>query len=157
MQRGFRRAGSAGLYSSGTKQISRPDFEELVTHAVRFIAPAQLGELTYGIPAAWAVDPISTIVHQNAHEPPPVWPTALGTMRGQALEPLHPAAIEASQANPILERLLSIIDSLRAGDVRVRQVAAGLLHGVIADGAPSLAVRGGIYNSSSAAFSSSTD
>ncbi|HEX3392158.1 MAG TPA: hypothetical protein VHS55_06320 [Solirubrobacteraceae bacterium] len=157
VHRALRRAGAAGLYMSSTRRVNRPNFEELVTHAVRFIAPVQLGELTRGVPAAWSVDPISTIIHQQAHEHPPVWPHALGAMRGQTLEPLHPAAIEVSRANPVLGVLLSIIDSLRAGDMRVRQVAANLLHVVLAEGASPQAALSRTYNSSSAAFSSSTD
>ncbi len=75
-----------------------------------------------------ASEPISTIIRQPTQEPLPVWPDALGAVRGQALEPLHPAAVKASQETPTLASLLSIIDSLRAGDVRVRKVAATALH-----------------------------
>jgi len=57
-----------------------------------------------------------------------VWPDARGTVRGQALEPLHPAAVKASRDAPDLARLLAIVDSLRAGDVRVRKVASSALH-----------------------------
>jgi hypothetical protein len=99
----------------------------MTIHAVRFIAPAQLGELTRGVPAAWAAKPISTIIHQPKSELPPVWPDPLGAVRGQALQPLHPAAVQAGQDAPELAGLLSIIDSLRAGDIRVREVAATAL------------------------------
>jgi hypothetical protein len=128
VHRALKRAEVAGLYRGGSKQVNRANFEELVTHAGRFIAPARLGELTRGVPAAWAAEPISTIIRQSEQEPPPVWPEALGAVRGQALEPLHPAAVKASQETPALASLLSIIDSLRAGDVRVRKVAATALH-----------------------------
>jgi DNA-binding MarR family transcriptional regulator len=128
VHRALKRAEAAGLYASSSKQVNRANFEELMTHAGRFIAPARLGELTRGMPAAWAAEPISTIIHQATGEPPPVWPDALGAVRGQALAPLHPAAVQASQDSPALASLLSIIDSLRAGDVRVRKVAANSLH-----------------------------
>jgi hypothetical protein len=127
VHRALKRAGAAGLYAASSKQVNRANFEELMTHAVRFIAPARLGELTRGVPAAWAAEPISRIIHQPRQEPPPVWPDARGAVRGQALEPLHPAAVQASQEEPALAGLLSIIDSLRAGDVRVRTVAAQAL------------------------------
>jgi hypothetical protein len=127
VHRALKRAENAGLYRASVKVINRANFEELTIHAVRFIAPARLGELTRGVPAAWAAEPISAIIHQRESEPPPVWPSALGAVRGQALQPLHPAAVLASQETPALARLLSIIDSLRAGDVRVRGVAATAL------------------------------
>jgi DNA-binding transcriptional MocR family regulator len=128
VHRALKRAEVAGLYASATKTVNRASFEELMTHAARFIAPARLGQLTRGVPAAWAAEPISAIIRQPKGEPPPVWPDARGSVRGQTLEPLHPAAARASRESPELARLLTIIDSLRAGDVRVRTVAADSLH-----------------------------
>jgi hypothetical protein len=101
-------------------------FEELAIHAARFVARAPLGAMTRGFRAAWAVASISKLIRESSSEPPPVWPSALGVARGQALEPLHPSAIEAS-ADPAISGLLSIVDSLRAGDLRVREVAATAL------------------------------
>lgn len=128
VHRVLRRAEAANLYRASSKQVNRANFEELVSHAARFIAPVQLAGLTRGVPAAWAAKPISTRVRQTNKEPPPVWPDASGSVRGQALEPLHGAAIKASQDAPALASLLSIIDSLRAGDVRVRAVASEELY-----------------------------
>jgi hypothetical protein len=48
-------------------------------------------------------------------------------VRGQAIEPLHPAAPEAVAAWPELGEILALLDSLRAGDARVRRVAEDLL------------------------------
>jgi hypothetical protein len=123
VHRALKRAENADLYRERSRQVHSANFEELVIHAARFIAPARLGELTRGLPAAWAAEPISQLIHQASSEPPPVWPSALGAVRGQALEPLHPAAVQASDDAP-LGGLLAIVDSLRAGDVRVRKIAA---------------------------------
>jgi hypothetical protein len=136
VHRALKRAENAGLYRASTKQVNLASFEELTIHAARFIAPARLGELTRGVPAAWAAQPVSAAIHQADSEPPPVWPDALGTVRGQALEPLHPAAIQASQDVPELARLMSIIDSLRAGDARVREVAATILRDTLRQAEP---------------------
>lgn len=124
VHRALKRAENANLYRAATKQVNLANFEELTIHAARFIAPAALGELTRGVPAAWAAEPIARTIRQPKSEPPPVWPDPLGTVRGQALQPLHPAAVQASQNTPRLASLLSIVDSLRAGDTRVRKVAA---------------------------------
>jgi DNA-binding MarR family transcriptional regulator len=131
VHRALKRAESAGLYRASTRQVNLANFEELTVHAARFIAPARLGELTRGVPAAWAAEPISAAIHQAESEPPPVWPSALGTVRGQALEPLHPAAVQASQNTPTLAELLAIVDSLRTGDLRVREVAGSALHNTL--------------------------
>jgi hypothetical protein len=131
VHRALKRSENAGLYRTSTKQVNLANFEELTIHAARFIAPAPLGELTRGVPAAWAAQPIARTIRQPKSEPPPVWPDPLGSVRGQALQPLHPAAAKASRDTPQLASLLSIIDSLRAGDTRVRQVAAAALRDML--------------------------
>jgi hypothetical protein len=126
VHRALKRAENAGLYRESSRQVNLANFEELAIHAARFIAPAPLGALTRGLPAAWAAEPISRLIRQAPSEPPPVWPSARGAVRGQALAPLHPAAVQASHDAPLVG-LLAIIDSLRAGDVRVRKIAAAAL------------------------------
>lgn len=128
VHRALRRAEQAGLYDSVEKRVNEPNFEELVAHSARYIAPVRLGALTPGVPAAWASAPISKKIGQAGSEPPPVWPDASSKTRGQTLKPLHPSAPAASRENPKLAELLAIIDSVRAGDVRVRSVATDELH-----------------------------
>jgi hypothetical protein len=48
-------------------------------------------------------------------------------VRGQALDPLHPAAVDAAPERPELSELLCLLDAIRAGDVRIRCVATDLL------------------------------
>lgn len=80
-----------------------------------------------GVPAAWAAEPVATEIRSSLDEPPPVWPHASGKVRGQAIEPLHPAAAEAVGGWSALGEILAILDSLRVGDVRIRQVSGRLL------------------------------
>lgn len=63
------------------------------------------------------------LIRSSSDEPPPVWPYAQGEVRGQAIEPLHRAAPEATAAWSELGEILALLDSLRAGDGRVRSVA----------------------------------
>lgn len=126
VQRALGRAEVAGLYEGGLRRVQRPNLEEFLVHAVRFVAPVRLGELVAGVPAAWAAEPVKRRIRESG-ELPPVWPAAGGSVRGQAFAPLHPAAVEASAASPALGELLAVVDCLRGGDVRVRSVAAGLL------------------------------
>lgn len=127
VQRALGRAQAADLYLPERREIHRPHFEEFTVHALRFVAPLQLGAVVSGVPAAWAADPMAKRIRSSGGDPPPVWPHALGRVRGQALEPLHPGAPDAVENWPELGEVLAILDSLRAGDVRVRAVAAGLL------------------------------
>lgn len=122
----MKRAAEAGLVTDGGRRVHRPNFEELLLHGLRFIAPAKLGPLVTGVPAAWAAPPMNSRIRETG-APPPVWPFAAGTVRGQELPPLHRAAARAVSSWLALGELLAIVDSLRAGDVRVRSVAAELL------------------------------
>jgi hypothetical protein len=127
VQRACSRAGDAGLYSAEMRAVHRPHLEEFAVHALRFVAPASLGGLSPGIPAAWAAEPMVAVIHSSGEEPPPVWASARGEVRGQALEPLHPAAVEAVEGWPELREILALLDSLRFGDPRLRKVAEDLL------------------------------
>jgi hypothetical protein len=126
VQRALARADEAGLYSPGRRAVHLPHFEEFAVHAIRFVAPAHLGALLPGVPAAWAAAPMVELIRSSSDEPPPVWPYAQGDVRGQAIEPLHRAAPEAVAGWPELGETLSLLDSLRAGDGRVRKVAGEL-------------------------------
>lgn len=127
VQRALSRAQDADLYSGERREVHVPHFEEFAIHALRFVAPAQLGALVPGVPAAWVAEPMASAIHSSGDEPPPVWPYARGRVRGQAIEPLHPAAPEAVEGWPELGEILALLDSLRAGDPRVRRVAEDLL------------------------------
>ncbi len=127
VQRALSRAQAADLYSAKRRNVHLPHFEEFAIHALRFVAPAQLGALVPGVPAAWAAEPLASVIRPSGEEPPPVWPYARARLRGQAIEPLHAAAPEAVEDWPQLGEILAILDSLRAGDPRVRKVAEDLL------------------------------
>jgi hypothetical protein len=52
-----------------------------------------------------------------------VWPDAEGDVRGVTLEPLHKTAPKAARKDPVLHELLALIDALRDGRARERQLA----------------------------------
>jgi len=133
VQRALARARDADLYSPERREVHVPHFEEFALHALRFVGPARLGALVPGVPAAWAAGPMVGAIHSSGEEPPPVWPYAGGRVRGQAIEPLHPAAPEAVDGWPELGEILALLDSLRAGDSRVRRVAEDLLMSLLGE------------------------
>lgn len=127
VQRALSRAQAAGLYSVERREVHPPHWEEFALHALRFVAPGQLGALVPGVPAAWAAEPMASVIRSAGEDPPPVWPYARGRVRGQAIDPLHPAAPEAVGGWRELGEILALLDSLRVGDPRVRKVAGDLL------------------------------
>lgn len=52
-----------------------------------------------------------------------VWPSKLDDQMGVGIEPLVPAAPDIVHRDPPLYRMLAIVDALRVGDAREREVA----------------------------------
>ncbi len=53
-----------------------------------------------------------------------VWPSPTGTVRGYAVEPLHPSLPALAAGDPELHALFALIDIVRVGAARERKVAA---------------------------------
>lgn len=96
--------------------------EELLIHGVKYAFPVQRGETTRGMPTAYAALPLRGQIADNG-DLPPVWPDSDGEVRGTTLEPLHKAAPRAARKDPALYELLALIDAVRDGRVRERQLA----------------------------------
>ena len=96
--------------------------EEFLIHGVKYAFPAQRGEVTRGIPTAYAGPPLDEHIAPGA-DLPPVWPDPAGKVRGTSLDPLHKMIPAAIRKDPALYELLSLIDALRDGRVRERQIA----------------------------------
>ncbi|MFN7989083.1 MAG: hypothetical protein U0529_16540 [Thermoanaerobaculia bacterium] len=123
-----KRAVAAGLLTgSGLDSPPNADgLREFVIHGVKYAFPARPGEMTRGMPTAHAASPLRALLVQ-ADEPPPVWPHPEGSVRGQRLDPLFPSVPGAASKDPALYELLALLDALRAGRARERQLAARIL------------------------------
>ena len=78
--------------------------------------------LIRGMPTAHAVKPlVSHFISSN--EPPPVWPDSEGEVRGESFSPLYKSAPYASKNDPELYQLLALVDAIRGGRIREREIA----------------------------------
>jgi hypothetical protein len=96
--------------------------EEFLIHGLKYAFPAKRGGVTRGFPTSYAAEPLVRHIDQG-DELPPVWPSAEGTTKGVALEPLYPTVPEAAKRDPQLYELLALVDALRDGRVRERKIA----------------------------------
>lgn len=118
-----RRAVTARLIEQNEQlQPYRPHVKEFLVHGVKYCFPAEAGQLTRGIPTAYAAPPLNSIV-MEAGDPSPVWPYAKGQVRGIALLPLHHAVPQAALKDPKLYEMLALLDSIRTGRAREREYA----------------------------------
>jgi hypothetical protein len=96
--------------------------EEFLVHGAKYAFPARRGETTRGMPTAHAAPPLNQYITEDA-DPPPVWPSAEGQVRGSTFEPLHKTAPEAAAKDATLYELLALVDAIRDGRARERQAA----------------------------------
>lgn len=122
---GVRRAVAARLMSDATTASGRPIYpalREFLIHGVRYAYPPERGELTRGMPTGYAAPPLNKVIVQP-NEPPPVWPYAEGTVRGYSFAPLFLTVPMAAQRDPKLYELLALVDAMRDGRARERNLA----------------------------------
>ena len=119
-----KRAVKAGLANQGESQI-KPNIsrlEEFLVHGIQYVFVPDRGELTRGMPTAFAAKPLlGKIVMPD--EPAPVWPDPEGPERGQAFSPLYKSVPKAAQKDAILYEYLVIVDAIRGGRARERELA----------------------------------
>lgn len=117
------RAKRARLIDSSKKKIVWPSLLEFILHGLKYVYPAEPGALCRGVPTAHSAPPLSgEIVSEDNDQY--VWPSGDGMVRGQAIEPLYESVPWAVSKDPELHQLLALVDALRVGRARERQIAA---------------------------------
>jgi hypothetical protein len=134
VQRGLKRLWRAGLFDPRRRMVNISQAEEFVIHGLRYVFPGILGGESRGVPTAWAAQPLADLIADGPDELPPVWPNPRGAVRGLALEPVHASVVKAADRDPTLGEQLALVDALRIGDARIRELAADQLRGRL--GAP---------------------
>lgn len=102
--------------------------EECLISGVKYFFPGQLGAYTRGIATSYAA-PLFEKHILLGNDPIPVWPYGEGEQRGLALAPLYrsvPRSI-ALYRDQLFYELLVLIDAIRSGRARERNIAIKLL------------------------------
>lgn len=110
----------AGLIDATRKKVNRLAFNEFVLHGLSYVFPQQPGPLVRGVLTAHSAEPLSKIINSNEKY---VWPYAKGLERGQSIQPLFNTVVEASLKDHELYELLTLVDALRVGKVREKELA----------------------------------
>lgn len=96
--------------------------EEFLIHGVKYAFPATRGGMTRGMPTSYAAEPLCRLIKAGS-EPVPVWADPQGTTRGIALAPLYKTVPEAAKLDSLLYERLALIDAIRDGRERERNLA----------------------------------
>jgi hypothetical protein len=122
-----RRAQACRLLNPGASlQASKSALREFLSHGIQYVFPPVIGSLTRGMPTAHSSEVLSKHFSGEV-ELPVVWPHFEGGTRGLAYYPLYPSVPDACQKDPRLYAVLSLVDALRGGQARDREIAVGLL------------------------------
>jgi hypothetical protein len=118
------RARGARLFSRSEPggEPNRAALEEFLIHGLKYAFPPQRGELTRGVPTGYAAEPLKSQISANG-DPPPVWPYPEGKTRGYSFAPLYKSVPKAALRDAYLYEVLALVDAIRDGRARERQIA----------------------------------
>lgn len=103
-------------------QLNRAGLLEFLLHGLRYVFPAEIGSPTRGVPTSYAAQPLKKAIVDSG-DLPPVWPYPEGKVRGYSLKPLHKNVPQAALEDSRLYELLALVDALRNGRAREREIA----------------------------------
>lgn len=110
----------SGLISSDKKRVMYSSLLDFLEYGLKYVYPQQPGALVRGVPTAWSAPPLSDEIMSDNQV---VWPHSAGTVRGQAIEPLHASIPLIYQHDLKFYELLALTDALRIGRARERNIA----------------------------------
>jgi hypothetical protein len=123
----LKRAKESDLYFPESRQVWARGLMEFLHHGVRYAFPAKLGSRVRGIPTSHAASPLKERLLSGADDIY-VWPSAEGEAEGLMVTPLHKGVPKAVASDSTLHKLLSLVDALRVGRARERELAVEELH-----------------------------
>ena len=118
----------AGLIDTKRKKVMRLALYEFIAYGIRYVFPEQPGAMVRGIPTSHSALPLKN--HFSDVEVY-VWPSANGKVRGQAITPLYPSALFAAEKDEKLYELLALVDAMRVGRAREKELAVKALEKVL--------------------------
>lgn len=121
----------ARLLDNSGKKVKRLSFIEFLLYGLPYVFPQQPGAILRGFATSHSAPPLNKIIQSNENY---VWPSGKGNIRGQSIIPLYPTVPEAIQKDGKLYELLALIDALRVGKAREKELAILELKKRIVDG-----------------------
>jgi hypothetical protein len=121
-----KRAVKSGLVDEASRTARRSALSEFLVHGLRYMIPPLWTGSTRGIPTSYAAAPLSSSI-SGGSELPPIWPHPNGETRGQGLAPIYTSVPEAALGNATVYELLALVDAIRSGRARERELAVRLL------------------------------
>ncbi len=116
----------ARLYNDHERRVIVSAMEEFLIHGVKYAFPGEMGSRERGIPTSHSAPVFLGAIIQS-DEDMYVWPHAKGKMKGLVIKPLSDGAASAALKDRQLYDMLALVDALRVGRARERNIAEAKL------------------------------
>lgn len=118
------RSSYSGLLINKGKEVNRKLFFDFIKYGLAVVFPQHPGAIVRGTVTAHSAPPLDMeIVSEEKY----VWPYAKGKSRGQSIAPLYPTVPKAAALDTHLHELLALMDAVRVGKAREKNLAIELL------------------------------
>jgi len=114
----------AGLLRPDSRHVNLHFLMEFLEHGARYVFPAKLGGRERGVPTSYSAPPLAG---EFISDEPLVWPDVKGTVVGQTITPLYQNAAKLKESCPSVYELLTLVDAIRIGRAREREMAVAKL------------------------------
>jgi len=116
------RAIRSHFVEADSRRVRTRNLLEFLQHGIRYAFPVEPGPVARGVPTGSSAPPLNALMQGNPAGDL-VWAHLDGTATGQSLAPLHANVPNIAMRSPPLHECLALVDSLRIGGVRERQLA----------------------------------
>lgn len=111
----------AKLIDKKKREVHLNALSEFLIYGLKYVFPAEPGAIARGIPTAHSASPIKDKIISESESY--VWPSALGSSRGQIIEPLYRSVPEAAMQDHAFYELIALVDTIRIGRAREVKLA----------------------------------
>jgi hypothetical protein len=110
----------SGLLAPNGKTVMKLALMEFIQFGLRYVFPQQPGPVVRGVPTSHSASPLKEQIQSTEDY---VWPYGKGTVRGHSIIPLYSSVPEAALKDQKLHELLALVDALRVGRAREKELA----------------------------------
>lgn len=110
----------AGLLDPAGKTVMKMALMDFLQYGLPYVFPQKPGAVVRGVPTSHSASPLKEQVQSSENY---VWPYGKGAIRGHSIMPLYPSVPKAVLKDETLHELLALVDALRVGRAREKELA----------------------------------
>ena len=120
MSRSIARSKYAGLLDDSGRKVRRLALMEFIQYGIPYAFPQRPGSVVRGVPTSHSAQPLKDQIKSQEDF---VWPYSKGSHRGHSIAPLYKTVPEVVINDPVLHEYLALVDAIRIGNVREKNIA----------------------------------